>query len=138
LHRRFVPRQISEWCDALPVVGEVYKIRGLQLGGNEITGEHALGLLLEGIANPRHANGSESGFFHRRFVPLSDAEAESAAEQHELQAANEPTSTPHFAPRFLRAGAVAGIGLATFSSRLSRADVPGSRDQIIVECAVCL
>ena len=81
------PRQISEWCDALPVAGEVYTIRGLQMGGNAITGEYALGLLLEGIGNPRKADGSESGFFHRRFVPLFDAAAESAAEQCELQTA---------------------------------------------------
>lgn len=81
------PRQISEWCDALPVAGEVYSIRGLQMGGSAVTHEYDLGFLLEGIVNPRKADGSEPGFFHTRFVPLFDAASESATERSELQAA---------------------------------------------------
>jgi hypothetical protein len=81
------PRQISEWCDELPVAGEVYTIRGLQMGGSAVTGEYALGFLLEEIVNPRKADGNESGFFHTRFVPLFDAASESAAEQRELETA---------------------------------------------------
>lgn len=79
------PRHIVEWCDALPVAGEVYTIRGLQMAGSAVTHEYDLGFLLEEIVNPRNADGFEPGFFHRRFVPLFDEVGESAAKQAELE-----------------------------------------------------
>ena len=83
------PRCITDWCDVLPVAGEVYTIRAMQLGGDPSTGFHGLGFLLAGLVNPRKASGSEAGFFHTRFVPWLDAESAScsASEHLELQCA---------------------------------------------------
>lgn len=80
------PRQIVEWCNALPIAGHVYTIRALQFGVDPITFMYDLGFLLEEISSPRKANGSESGFFHTRFVPWLEADygRASAAEQREL------------------------------------------------------
>ena len=84
------PRCIAEWCDTVPVAGEVYTIRGLQLGDDPTTGGNGfcdIGFRLAEIVNPRKANGSEAGFFHTRFMPWLDAEAAScsAAENLALQ-----------------------------------------------------
>jgi hypothetical protein len=78
------PRYIADWCNALPVAGNVYTIRGMQFGLDPITYMYDLGLLLEEISSPRKADGTESGFFHSRFVPWLDKMAESAAAQDEL------------------------------------------------------
>ena len=80
------PRYIADWCNALPIAGNVYTIRGMQLGDDPITGMYDLGLLLGEISSPRKANGTEAGFFHTRFVPWLEADGEhaSAAEQREL------------------------------------------------------
>lgn len=56
------PRCIHDWCDSLPVAGEVYTIRGLQLGSDPTTGVLDLGFLLAGLSNPRKANGAETRF----------------------------------------------------------------------------
>lgn len=80
------PRCIVDWCNSVPVAGEVYTIRGIQLGANPTTGHRDAGFLLAEIFNPR-TNGRESGFFHTRFIPWLDADATSisATEQRELQ-----------------------------------------------------
>jgi hypothetical protein len=68
------PRYIADWCNALPVAGYVYTIRGMQFGLDPITHRYDLGLLLEEISSPRKADGSECGFFHTRFVPWLEAD----------------------------------------------------------------
>ncbi len=69
----------------LRLPGEIYTIRGIQLGADPTTGYRDAGFLLAEIFNPR-TNGRESGFFHTRFIPWLDADATyiSAAEQREL------------------------------------------------------
>lgn len=81
------PRRIADWCDDLPIAGEVYTIRVIQIGAELSTGIHDVGFLLAEIINPRGANGSETGFFHTRFVPWlkADGEHASATQQRELQ-----------------------------------------------------
>ena len=83
------PRYIDDWCDSVPVAGEVYTIRAIQLGGDPTTGVCDAGFLLHEICNPRKANGAEAGFFHTRFIPWLDADATyiSATESLELQTA---------------------------------------------------
>jgi hypothetical protein len=80
------PRYSADWCNALPIAGYVYTIRGMQLGSDPITGRCGLGFLLEEISSPRKADGRETGFFHTRFVPWLESVGEyaSAAEQREL------------------------------------------------------
>lgn len=80
------PRYFADWYNALPIAGNVYTIRGMQLGVEPITGRYDLGFLLEEISSPRKANCSEAGFFHTRFVPWFGEMAESAAEERELEA----------------------------------------------------
>jgi len=81
------PRYIADWCDALPIAGNVYTIRGIQLGDDPITGVYDLGLLLEEISSPRKANGSEAGFFHTRFVSSLEVQHSVAIEHRQLQVA---------------------------------------------------
>ncbi len=79
------PRYIADWCDALPIAGHIYTIRGMQFGVDPITNMYDLGLLLEEISSPRKANGAEAGFFHTRFVPWIDIQDYAAIEHRELQ-----------------------------------------------------
>ena len=74
IHGSF-PRNIVEWCNSVPVAGQIYTIRALQLGSEPTTGYCDIGFLLAEITNPRKANGAESGFFHTRFVAWMDADS---------------------------------------------------------------
>ncbi|MGI8436067.1 MAG: hypothetical protein ACR2NX_04075 [Chthoniobacterales bacterium] len=75
---------IDEWCNSLPVAGEVNTIRGIQVGIDPTT--DYMGFLLAEMYNPR-TTGKETGFFRARFIPWLDADATyiSATEQRELQ-----------------------------------------------------
>ncbi|MGI8436069.1 MAG: hypothetical protein ACR2NX_04085 [Chthoniobacterales bacterium] len=83
------PRCIVDWCNSVPVAGEVYTIRGIQLGDDPTTGHRDVGFLLAEIFNPR-TNGKETGFFHTRFIPWLDVDVidDSATERRELQCVN--------------------------------------------------
>lgn len=57
------PRGIHDWCDSVPVAGQVYTIRDAQLGPEPTTGHRDVGFLLAEMFNPR-TNGKETGLFH--------------------------------------------------------------------------
>jgi hypothetical protein len=81
-------RNIVEWCDSVPVAGEVYTIRAIQFGIDPATRVGDTGFLLVEIANPLDSKGREPGFFQDRFVPWLDTVANSeAVEELQLQAA---------------------------------------------------
>jgi hypothetical protein len=81
-------RSIVEWCDALPVAGEVYTIRAIRFGIDPITWVGDVGFLLVEIVNPSNSKGHEPGFLQDRFVPWWDAAANSnVAEELEPQGA---------------------------------------------------
>ena len=63
------PRGILDWCDCLPSSGGVYTIRAMQISSDRISGQAALGFLLEEIINPLSSLGKEAGFVAERFTP---------------------------------------------------------------------
>jgi hypothetical protein len=67
------PRAVLDWCNSLPIAGNVYTIRAMQVGRDPATGLGNLGFLLEEIVNPSSSLGFEAGFWHTRFVPWLDA-----------------------------------------------------------------
>lgn len=79
------PRYIADWCDSLPIAGNIYTIRGMQFGIDPITHIYDLGLLLEEINSLRKADGSEAGFFHSRFTPWLEVQDNAAIEHREFQ-----------------------------------------------------
>jgi hypothetical protein len=82
------PRNIVDWCDSVPVAGEVYTIRSIRFGIEPTTWKGDAGFLLVEIVNPPNSKGHEPGFFQDRFVPWLDAAVNSdAIEELEPQAA---------------------------------------------------
>ena len=91
---------VWEFCIAVPCVGHIYTIRGIQVGTDAYTHDGGLGLLLEEIVNPKYANGREVGFFTYRFRPLSASGhfAESAAHEELVSSSATPRISPHMEP----------------------------------------
>jgi hypothetical protein len=82
------PRSIFEWCDSLPVAGEVYTIRAIRFGIDPTTLIGDTGFLLVEIVNSPNSKGYEPGFFQDRFVLWMDAAVNSdAVEELQPQAA---------------------------------------------------
>lgn len=88
------PRTVMDWCNFLPVAGDVYTIRTMQVGMDGScrgASEAVLGFLLEEFSNPPSSLGFEGGFKHTRFKPLIEATTESVCEALEqFQLASTP------------------------------------------------
>lgn len=64
------PPAVVDWCDHLPIAGNIHTIRAIQIGAT------GTGFLSEGIVNPKSSLGCAAGFLTYRFVPWLDADPE--------------------------------------------------------------
>jgi hypothetical protein len=80
------PLCVWEYCDAVPVAGNIYTIRRVYRSPNHTSGNLCISFYLEEIVNPAIGKTCETGFCYARFRPLEEAETTRAHEVAEVTA----------------------------------------------------